>query len=196
MGASNFHTVNAYNTYAVLMDYEQETFDDEGNVTGTESVSADYWDTEDLISNLTYSAKEKIKDLPFTFGDVHSIDPHELRSYSSRKLFCLTATRELAECNIHLEINCVLRSAYYEGATLDWYITDSLDDLDIEQTIKLETYLPIGMIKIQTKHVTAWYEKTKQQLIDTVEEIFRENSTPLTVAARFSNGETIYQKAS
>lgn len=196
MGASNFHTVNAYNTYAVLMDYEQETFDDEGNVTGTESVSPSHWDIEDLISNLTYETKEKIKDLPFTFGDVHSIDPHELRSYSSRKLFCLTATRELSEFNIHLEINCVLRSAYYEGATLDWYITDNLGDLDIEQAIELETYLPIGMVKIQTKHVTAWYEKTKQQLIDTVEEIFKENSTPLNVVASFSNGETIYQKAS
>lgn len=200
MGASNFHSVNAYNTYAVLMNYEQELFDDDGEPTGeTEYVSPDREEVVDFKNEMAYSIKEKIKQHPKWYvAAVLFEDPHELRSYPSTKLFSLNTYKEYGDLTIGVQINCVMRSGYHEGACLDWFITTT-DDIDFD----LESYkifydmnsdLPIGLGMIIAKHAFNWATKTKEELIQFIEAFFREHSSPLTVAGRFSNGETIYEK--
>jgi DNA-directed RNA polymerase subunit F len=54
--------------------------------------------------------------------------------------------------------------------------------------------MPAGMVKIQCKHAERFASNTAEKLIEAVEEFYKQNSMPLGVTARFSNGETIYSK--
>jgi hypothetical protein len=51
-----------------------------------------------------------------------------------------------------------------------------------------------GLRKIQARNAEKWANSIKDSLISTVEKIFTEQSMPLAVTARFSNGETHYAK--
>ena len=204
MGASNFYNVNAHNIYAVLMNYEQPIYDEGGNETKeTETVAPDKWDVDCFIEAIRLHAealaiKNKIK----YYKELEMTDPHVLRSYGSTDLFQLYQSKDFGDVNVQVNINCVARHAYYEGASLDWYVTctmanetELIDDMDYEINDWM-SYMNAGLRKIQSKNAQAWAESIKNSLIEVVEKIFTENSMPLTVTARFSNGETFYTKVS
>ena len=203
MGTSNFHNVNAYNIYAVLMNYEQEILDDDGNETvETETIAPDTWDVDFFIEDIRLQAEAlAIKNNIKYYKELEMKDPHALRSYGSTALFQLYQSKTFGDVEVQVNINCVARHAYYEGASLDWYVTctmanetELIDNMDYEIN-EWMSCMGAGLRKIQARNAQSWTTSIKDSLIETVEKIFTEQSTPLVVTARFSNGETHYSKA-
>ena len=103
--------------------------------------------------------------------------------------------------DITIEIKCYLRSAYYEGCNLDYEINyscyqcdyDNIQDL-IKDARYYSDYENNGMTKLQSKNLEKWLNSGTEQLINEVEKIFTDYTTPLNKVATFSNGETIYNK--
>lgn len=204
MGTSNFYNKNARKVYAVLMNYETPVLDDDGDETEEmELLSSDHSDVERLKWELTESAKRIAQEGGVKYHEkVEISDPHDLQSYGSTTLFQLYTKDSFGDVSVELGINAVLRGAYYEGASLDWYIScningnpEELDDVEFD----LDEYtsnMNAGLRVIQARNIEKWIERNKEPLIELMEKIFTENSMPLVVTERFSNGETFYSKAS
>jgi len=200
MGTSNFHNVNARNIYAVLMNYEQPVLDEDDNETDEiEECVPDSWECQDLFDNLREDAKELAPTKGFSYHAICDPDPHELRSHGSNLLFQFYKNKKFGDVDVTVNINCVVRGAYYEGASLDWYITYdacglNMNQIDFLESMEWYSSMPTGMIKIQCKNAEQFASDTAEELIEVVEEFYKQNSMPLTVSARFSNGETHYAK--
>lgn len=200
MGTSNFHNVNAHKIYAVLMNYEAHVLDEDGNETDeVETRSPDLSDVHDFQDWIKEDAQELAPALGISYHTSCDKDPHELRSFSSTDLFQFYTRKSFGDMEIDVNINCVMRSGYYEGACLDWHFTytvqgSNLDEIDFIETFEWDSNMSRGLIKIQCKHAENWAKKTTEYLTEVTEEFFRKKSMPLTVTARFSNGETMYQK--
>jgi hypothetical protein len=129
----------------------------------------DEFDYQDLIDNVKYSLKET-----GFFNVLTKSDPNELRSYPSTSIGSLDNYVEDSEGNgICVTITAVVRSGYYDGVNLDWHCHFE------EYGENVEHLLPAA-------------EAEKNRLVEMVEYVFSEFSTPLGVTAQFSNGETIY----
>lgn len=200
MGTSNFHNVNARNIYAVLMNYEQPVLDSEGEETDEmEDCAPESWECDDFMNMLKEDAQELAPLKGFSYYHNCDTDPHELRSYSSIPLFQFYKNKKFGDIDVTVNINCVVRAAYYEGASLDWYITYdacdvNMDEVDFLADAEWYSDMPAGMIKIQCKNAERFAYNMTEELIEMVEEFFKQNSMPLAVTARFSNGETHYAK--
>ena len=200
MGTSNFHNVNARNVYAVLMDYECQVVDEEGNETDEfEYCSPGVWECDEFKAFLKEDAQELAPTLGIGYHHTCDDDPHELRSFCSLDLFQFYCSKTFGDAEITVNINCVMRVGYYEGANLDWFITydvmgNNTDELDFLSTMQWYSNMPQGMITIQAKNAERWASETADYLSNCVEEFYKKKSMPLAVAARFSNGETIYSK--
>lgn len=200
MGTSNFHNVNAGNVYAVLMNYEQPVLDSEGNETDElEYHAPDIWEVDEFKQMLIENAKEHSVLNNVSFHHTCDNDPHELRNHNSLKLFQFYKQKEFGDINITVNINCVIRIGYYEGGNLDWYMTydvggNTIDEIDFLLDMDYYSNMSPGMIKIQCKNAEKFATKAKDELVEITEELFSKNSMSLSVVARFSNGETMYQK--
>ena len=200
MGTSNFHNVNARNVYAVMMNYEQPVLDDNGDETDEmEDRAPESWECDDFMDMLKDDAKELAPLKGVSYHHTCDTDPHELNSYSSIPLFQFYKNKKFGDVDVTVNINCVVRIAYYEGANLDWYITYdtcgiNMDQIDFLADMEWHSSMPAGMVKIQCKHAERFASNTADELIEVVEEFYMQNSMPLGVTARFSNGETIYSK--
>ncbi len=129
----------------------------------------DEFDYQDLIDNVKYSLKET-----GYFNILTKSDPNGLRSFPYRSIGSLDNYVEDTEGNgIYVQITAVARSGYYEGVNLDWHCSFE------EYGENIEHLLPAA-------------EAEKNRLVEMVEYVFSEFSTPLGVTAQFSNGETIY----
>ena len=129
----------------------------------------DTYEYDDLIDNVKYSLKET-----GYFNLLTKSDPNELRSYPSTSIGSLDTYVEDVEGNgIYIQITAVVRSGYYDGVNLDWHPHFE------EYGENIEHLLPAA-------------EKEKNRLVEMVEYVFGEYTTPLGVTAQFSNGETIY----
>jgi hypothetical protein len=129
----------------------------------------DEFDYQDLIDNVKYSLKET-----GFFNVLTKSDPNELRSFPSKSIGSLDNYVEDTEGNgIYVNVTAVVRSGYYEGVNLDWHCSFE------EYGETIEHLLPAA-------------EAEKNRLVEMVEYVFSEFSTPLGVTAQFSNGETIY----
>jgi hypothetical protein len=119
--------------------------------------------------------------------DERGSDPHELRSFPSNVLGTLTKR--------NVTITVIIRSGYYEGCNLDWSIEygdndcDNIDDYCDE--VKEDNWLT----NIEKYNATRFLAQDEEYLINKVEAVFETFSTPLKVVARFSNGETIYERS-
>lgn len=182
------------------MNYEQPILDAEGEETDEmENCAPESWECDDFMNML----KEDAQDLAITKGLSYyancDTDPHELRSYSSIPLFQFYKNKKFGDIDVTVNINCVVRVAYYEGASLDWYITYDACDINMHEVdfladAEYQSNMPAGMIKIQCKNAERFASNMTEELIETVEEFFKQKSMPLAVTARFSNGETHYAK--
>jgi hypothetical protein len=129
----------------------------------------DEYEYDDLIDNVKYALKETGE-----FNLLTKSDPNELRSYPSTSIGSLDTYVEDADGNgICITITAVVRSGYYEGVNLDWHPHFE----EYGETIE---------------HLLPQAEREKNRLVEMVEYVFAEYSTPLGVTAQFSNGETIY----
>jgi hypothetical protein len=127
------------------------------------------------------------------------------RNYSGQILAEKRLSHSYKDFTVTATIFVVVRSGYYSGANLDWQITfcDDFehyehDDYDPKYTAEDLVYrldFPPSKAKTYSLLAEKKYEKLKDQLVTELEAIYAKISTPLVVAARFSNGETIYEKA-
>ncbi len=108
-------------------------------------------------------------------------DPHELRSYPSRVITGLGMEKQYSGFNINIEISIIIRSGYFCGCNLDWNCVYLVDGAEVN--------------KVDYAELIKYDIDCSAQMIRRVEAIFNQYSTPLQVAARFSNGETIYERA-
>lgn len=200
MGTSNFHRVNASKVFAVLTNYEQPILDEDGNETDEqEVVCPDYWECVDFIYNIKEEAVQVALNECINLGYNCDEDPHELRSYPTTTLFQFYRHKKYGDAEICVNVNAVLRSAYYEGACLDWYVTydccgENNDHIEFLSIMDYHSEMPKGMVAIQSTKAEAWAESTKDELVEIMENLFRTMSMPLNVVAQFSNGETVYAK--
>jgi hypothetical protein len=98
-------------------------------------------------------------------------------------------------------IHPVIRSGYYSGVNLDWiyefYIDGSeveTDDCIKDYLVHFEGYSPSHASVVAPSRFRR-LEKIKDKLTEKLEKIYSLYTTPLVVSARFSNGETLYEKA-
>ena len=173
MSTSNFHNVNANRIFACEIEED--------------------FDYDDLVSNL----KSEFSKLHECSEDK---DPHELRSYSSNVITAIYKTKSYKDFTVEVKVNVVIRNGYYSGVNLDWFTTTELfgQETDVEYFAdELEYQLSTSRKNAEriAKYAEKWAEKAKEGLIQEVETIFEQYSTPLVVVARFSNGETVYEKA-
>jgi hypothetical protein len=200
MATGNFaRPERAKNTYAVFM-RETETDED-----GNEIETFVDWDEEhellrDFFAELVES---EIKGLPkfrleYEKGDGSHLDVR--RSYSSTDVGTLTGRITIGEYYVQVTMQVKTVSGYYEGANIDW-------DLDLDINGNVSDYLPEvseihevggqrngnrGLAAIHAQNV---YDRTGElmDIMDTLlDKVCEKCSTPLTVSARFSNGETWY----
>lgn len=130
----------------------------------------DEFDYQDLVDNLQYGLKET-----GYYNLLTKSDPNELRSFPQQSIGSLDNYVESAdgESGIVVTVTAVIRSGYYDGVNLDWHCSFE------EYGENVEHLLPAA-------------EAEKNRLVEMVEYVFSEFSTPLGVTAQFSNGETIY----
>ena len=144
------------------------------NVNASHIFAVDYlqdeYDYQDLVDNLQYSLKET-----GYYNTLTKSDPNELRSFPSKSIGSLDNYVESSdgESGIVVTITVVIRSGYYDGVNLDWHCHFE------EYGENVEHLLPAA-------------EAEKNRLVEMIEYVFSEFSTPLGVTAQFSNGETIY----
>ena len=129
----------------------------------------DTYEYDDLIDNIQSGLKAT-----GYYNMLTKSDPNELRSFPSTSIGALDNYVEDANGNgIVVTITAVVRSGYYDGVNLDWHC-------------HLEEYGET------IEHLLPAAEAEKNRLVEMVEYVFSEFSTPLGVTAQFSNGETIY----
>jgi hypothetical protein len=200
MGTSNFYNKNASRVFAVLMDYEQPIIDEDGNETDeTGYISPDQWEYDDFISDI----KSILNNCPMFFRADEGNNSHNLRSFEGRVLGSYIEDRTLLNVSLEVQITCILRSGYYEGANLDWEITyyiDGYEHDEIGNAVEEWEYqankeFNQGLCKIHKSNAEASLTQLTDKLIEHVENIYTEASMPLKVVARFSNGETMYERA-
>ena len=193
MGTSNFHNVNARCIYPVLLNYEINKEDEDGNETDEKVLMyCDDFDYECLVENVCEMLKEK------NIGFVSSIgrDIDELRSYPSKVLGTVRKEKTIGGIDVAVELVCVLRSAYYEGANLDYCIYEEVENEDLIDIVdQFDFYSEFkGISKIHAEIASKWIETTKSELIEAIEDVYSVVSgVKLRKVATFSNGETIYE---
>lgn len=195
MATGNFCNKNASKIYACLMQYEQPVLDDDGNETEElEYVSPDSFEMDNFIESVQEELSQ-IKKYDFYKDSTWDFD----RSYPGQCIGVLYTSRYFGDIDISIDLKVILRSAYYDGANLDWeiLINNEYSNEEVDYFIENElenSEMNAGIKKIQTKNIQNWIEKTITDMRENVEKIFEKFSTPLIVEARFSNGETIYKK--
>lgn len=177
MATSNFHNVNASRIFACEIEEE--------------------WDYDLLIENIKDSLEA------IDYEEDSGYDPDELRSYGSKVIGCLKACKYYAGVPIEIELSCIVRSGYYAGVNLDWGIRystsgdwfDILDQRCIAEDMQYSIDTSWNNALRYADWIIKWIEQTSAEMIAKLEKIYEGHSTPLKVTARFSNGETMYEKA-
>lgn len=168
----------------------------------------DEFEYEDLIEDLRQSFRTA-GEYPKTkaiaeFEEVYDTwESENTRSYPGRIIaFVWSETNRYRDFEAFLSADIVVRSGYYSGVNLDHDIRlringeeTGIDDDDIEATIAYLTGLPRGRARRDARFVRKWVDRQYGSFADAIEAVFAAHSTPLTVRARFSNGETWYEEA-
>lgn len=175
MATGNFHNVNASKIFACELESE--------------------FDYEDLMLNL----EEALKAMKCDYC-CRGEDPHGLRSFPSRVLTGMGFSKEYKEFSVDMEISIIIRSGYYSGCNLDWDIKYSIEGIESNKAVfvdLLEYYVECSekMAKHKARLAEKWAVRRSSILISGIEAIFAEFSIPLLIVGRFSDGETIYEKA-
>ena len=196
MGTNNFYS-NAKTIFAVLMDYEDEVFDENGEPTGeTEMRSCDEWDYQDLKDY----AIELMEQSKFSYSDSGNFSNN--RNFEGTLLGSLNVDKYFGDILIEVRINAVIRSGYYEGANLDYEVEyyagsgsgEWEEDINFNYGFENHSNMSRGLQVIQTKNAEKWAEKITEELEEELERIFTQLSTPYNKVGQFSNGEAVYEK--
>lgn len=204
MGTSNFHYKNASRVYAVLMNYEDEILDENGEPTGeTETRYPEIYEVDELKDFI----ENEIEDLENGVYYNWVKDSNELRSFPSSYLGSLRSCKSYGDIDIDVYIHAFIRSGYYEGACLDWTLQvdingngEYIDDEDIQYAANdimeyASSDMSKGLRTIMAFKAEKWIRSEADRLSGIMENIFSRNSdVEMRKVATFSNGETIYEK--
>ena len=177
MGTGNFYNKNASKIFAF---HTEEEFD--------------YIDN---VSNIQESLQEKGFDDEDEYED-------GLRSFPGKYISSKAVSRDFYGVEIIVTIKAVCRSGYYSGCNVDWELEYQCEGIKTDEELtaddiaeEMERYYDIkrGMAVIQSRNAVKYMDKASQKLVDELETVLTEATEPLIVVARFSNGETIYEKA-
>lgn len=189
MATSNFYNVNASKVFAVLTE--------------------DEFDYEDAVNNVK-AELEKLNEAEGVYVYLGSgKDVNDNRNFSSEVLGTVNFSNDFKVENedpIIAEFNivCVIRSGYYQHANLDWNIEFVLNDRtfdefdDFHSVFKelIYDYYDLDDETTETLYseISSEIKIKSEGIIDQIEGIYKSCSTSLSVAARFSNGETWYSE--
>ena len=196
MATGNFFNKNASKVFAIACATEVDTLDEHGNET-TEYRQPDEFEYAEEIEFI----KDEIKRHP-KWNDEGSDDYS--RNFHRTALGVLIADKSYLDVTIEIGITAFARSGYYEGANLDWeleFFVDGYEHSDIDGAVEewefqVEEDNNAGLISIHKTNVENWMNNTVDNLIEELEAIFENVSQhKLRVAARFSNGEVMYETA-
>jgi hypothetical protein len=200
MGTSNFYNKNASKVYAFCISYEDDVLDENGESTGKKEIRQpeeyDWQDSVDYFRELLSEHKG--------YDKKDSWEKNGLRSYCGKVIGIIKEQKTFGDMDVIVAIEIISRSGYYEGSNLDWNLSycyyndfdDSFNEDDVKSDFVYYSDMNAGLATIQAKNACKWMEKTAESLVRFTEEVFEKCTTPLVVSARFSNGETWYQKAS
>lgn len=198
MGTNNFYKKNAKNYYAVLMndedycyEYAYDDFKEYLNDTLKQEFKDNYYKHEKIISfSNSYSGTE--------LGEIEVLNiNHDESKYSDYY-------------ELYIYIYPVIRSGYYEGANLDYNINFEFhyddkdgniisfdnDDFIIDTTYEEKILELIKVIEHNVKHNKRLIKKINKEfnnIIDKLENIYSQLSTPLIKIGGFSDGTAIYK---
>lgn len=199
MGTSNFYRGNTSRVFAVFMDEEVYVCSECGEY-HYEEVNECYNGCEGTTFEMEYRAVDEIeiddfkgyirevandKRGEFYFRKESGMDRD--RNYPSNELFSYSIRNSFGDIGVEVRLTAKMTAGYYEGASLDF-------DIDVEDDGFDNSDMNGGMRVIQERNANKWVDRTKEQLIARVEEVFEQVSMPMKVVLTFSNGETIYGK--
>ena len=180
----NFSNKNASKVFAVL----GNQYDEDGN---------HIWPEEFDIDEAIVYYREQLKELPFDYFEMDVWDNN--RSYPARCIAELYSSKQYGDIEFTITVSCMIRSAYYDGANLDWEVEygENYDDLEyaIEAELSFSESMNKGMQELQKDNIRTWAENKTSEMIEAIEKIYEQASTPLRCVGVFSNGEAIYERA-
>lgn len=193
MGTRNFYTVNASKTFVVLENYEDVYEDEE---TGEEISETRCCETDDVDYLVSYM-HEKLGDIKDYVKD-YGHDNHETRE-GSRVVGSICRTKNYGDTNVETIITCIIRFGYYEAACLDWEQTTYVGGHEVEEieACDLEFHGNIsGKQAVRSANFAQdWVRTETAKIVEEVEKIFTEVSTPYNCIGGFSDGTAMYTKA-
>lgn len=177
-GTGNFYNKNATHIFAFGMNTEDNEDDGEDNEDDGEYNSDQHQiDYEDQISYII----EELSKIPGFIEGEYDFDDN--RNFSGRSLGAVSVNISNKN-DTSVQIICIARSGYYEGANLDWELKfTGPDGYDIDSPDDIP----------QRSYATK-LQRAADALVKKVEKVYARCTTPYGVSARFSNGETIYHK--
>lgn len=195
MSTGNFYCKNTDEIYAIGMSY---TVVDEND--NEEIVTPDEIEFEETLEYIRTQLQEAFQDqwTPQSGWDYN-------RNYAGSLLGDVNIFKKFAGSYIEASLRVVSRAGYYDGACLDFdYIgydthCDSLDEAVRIAVENLEYHLRYdykpGFVKIQANLAEKWLLAALDEAIEKLQSVFKQVCEhQLITVARFSNGETIYQK--
>lgn len=200
MGTSNFaRLIGADMYYPVLMNYEQDVEDEDGNKVDTEIVSPEHYEYDELKERLVEYIEENTPQYNTT--KLHFNESDNDRNRPTTRIITVYDSKDYAGTEIEVMIHIGVTAGYYEGANLDFEIAfdDGLNG-EVEDVSELVDWLewgnmPQGMQVIQKKNILRWITKVLPEMKEHVNKLLAQFSgTKLEVVATFSNGETIYKE--
>lgn len=200
MGTSNFARLTGADMYyPVLMNYEQDVEDEDGNVIDTEIVAPDHYEYDELKENLATYIEENTQQYNTT--RLHFNRSDNDRNRPTTRIITVYDSKDYAGVEIEVMLHVGVTAGYYEGGNLDFEVAfDDGTNEEVEEVEELLDWLewndlPQGMQVIQKRNIQKWIDKVLPEMKAHVNKLLAQFSgTKLEVVATFSNGETIYKE--
>ena len=178
MGTSNFHNVNAKKIYSFGF-YEDEDYNDL------------------YLDEIRYFS-ERLENIGYYSSN--NKPSSELRSFPCQVLGEKTLNFKIKDNECEIKILAFSRAGYYEGGNLDYEIEFNINCDSFDEILLKRSFFNIQLKKwydFNDKQLKQLYNKFSKKfaIMQTeIEGLYTELTQPLTVLAKFSNGETIYKK--
>ena len=180
MATGNFYNVNASKVYVIECETE--------------------FDYDDTVENVGYELVE----LGYDLDGSEAAD--SLRSFYSKIIAEKYDTVSYGDTEFTITLQAIVRAGYYAHANLDWRIVVNSPEGHewIEQDVMLEQEViesmeycdyPSGLARIHAPYLISKVQDMAQAMIDEVEKVYEQYTTPVVSIGTASNGETFYEKA-
>jgi hypothetical protein len=194
MGTSNFAYKDTLYAVEIEEDFEREFLRDE---------------LQELMNTLEKKATSKNKTIEL---DIYALDTPKSsncyngfeRNFPSSIYGRVVAKSTFMGIDLRIDLDILVRSGYYEHVNIDyeWELeaegnTGLIDDgaHEILSFIDME-HFPEGLIEMNKKHLDKRLDNMRALVLEAYHHIGKSVATEYRQAARFSDGTTMYEKAS